>query len=82
MHSYTDPKYFALLMSPVADCDLSAYYALARDSRDKLSLLRSFFGCLANALRYIHGVRIRHRDIKPQNILVKGDRVFLTDFGM
>ena len=26
--------------------------------------------------------RIRHRDIKPENILVKNDRVYLTDFGI
>jgi len=47
-----------------------------------LSLLRSFFGCLASAVRYLHRARIRHRDIKPQNILVKADRVLLADFGI
>ena len=26
--------------------------------------------------------KIRHRDIKPQNILVKGSSVYLTDFGI
>jgi len=80
--SYTDPKYFAILISPVADCNMAAYYDIAASSTDKLSLLRSFFGCLANALQYLHGEQIRHRDIKPANILVKGDRVFLTDFGI
>jgi serine/threonine protein kinase len=81
VHSYTDPKYFALLMNPVGECNLSEYYELARGSPDKLSLLRSFFGCLANALQYVHSIKIRHRDIKPQNVLVKGERVYLTDFG-
>lgn len=69
-------------MSPVGDCNLYEYYELARSSPDKLSLLRSFFGCLTNALQYIHSIKIRHRDIKPQNILVKDDRCFLTDFGI
>ena len=69
-------------MSPVGDCNLFDYYDIARNSPDKLSLLRSFFGCLANALQYIHSIKIRHRDIKPHNVLVKGDRVFLTDFGI
>lgn len=82
VQSYTDPKYFALIMSPVADCNLFDYYSIALNDPDKKSLLRSFFGCLANALEYTHSVKIRHRDIKPQNILVKGDRVFLTDFGI
>jgi len=70
-------------MSPVADCNLADYFAHASGNSDKLSLLRSFFGCLANALRYLHGTaRVRHRDIKPQNILVRGDRVLLADFGI
>lgn len=70
-------------MSPVADCNLADYFGQASGDTDKLSLLRSFFGCLANALRYLHGTaRVRHRDIKPQNILVRSDRVLLADFGI
>lgn len=82
VQSYTDPKYFALIMSPVGDCNLLEYYSIAINDSDKRSLLRSFFGCLANALQYLHHIKIRHRDIKPQNILVRSDRVFLTDFGI
>ena len=69
-------------MAPVGDCNLLEYYSIALGDIDKSSLLRSFFGCLANALQYIHSIKVRHRDIKPHNILVKGDRVFLTDFGI
>ncbi len=69
-------------MSPVADCNLSKYYEHAASSPDKLSLLRGFYGCLANALQYLHNSKIRHRDIKPENILIKGSRVLLTDFGL
>jgi serine/threonine protein kinase len=82
MGSYTDPKYFALLMSPVADYDLASYMAEAVNSVDKESLLRTFFGCLCNGLQYLHQSQIRHRDVKPQNILVKGSTVLLTDFGI
>ncbi|CAM1504709.1 Fc.00g023000.m01.CDS01 [Cosmosporella sp. VM-42] len=80
--SYSDPRYFALLMEPVGDCNLAAYYDEAKNNTDKLSLLRSFFGCLAGAVQDLHNRQIRHRDIKPQNIIVKGNLVLLTDFGI
>jgi serine/threonine protein kinase len=80
--SYTDPKYFAFIMLPVADWNMTTYMASAASSANKRSLLRSFFGCLANGLQYLHGSKIRHRDIKPENILIKDDRVLLSDFGI
>ena len=67
-------------MTPVADHDLSAFYQVVTPANTPL--LRSFFGCLACALNFLHEEKIRHRDIKPQNILVKGPHVYLTDFGI
>ncbi|KAF2798698.1 kinase-like protein, partial [Melanomma pulvis-pyrius CBS 109.77] len=80
--SYTDSKYFGLLISPVADCDLLAYYSTVPNSGENMIILRSFFGCLARALQFLHDGKIRHRDLKPENILVKGNTVYLTDFGI
>lgn len=69
-------------MSPVAECDLNDYILLAEQSKDHRKILCTFFGCLANAILYLHSNKIRHRDIKPANILVKGPTVYLADFGI
>ncbi|KAK1845423.1 dual specificity mitogen-activated protein kinase kinase 1 [Colletotrichum chrysophilum] len=80
--SYTDPHHLALIMSPIADVDLKRHLLRCEKSLDNRKfILRHFFGCLTTALAYIHSKNIRHKDIKPENILVKGDTVYLADFG-
>ncbi|KAF3054013.1 hypothetical protein E8E11_007856 [Didymella keratinophila] len=44
--------------------------------------LRSVLGCLAKALNYLHNeLQIRHKDLKPSQVLLSTDGVWLTDFG-
>lgn len=69
-------------MLPIAECNLAEYYDRVRDDPRKLDILRKSYGCLTSALQYLHKSTIRHRDIKPENILVKNERVYLTDFGI
>lgn len=78
--SYTDPKHLVLLMSPVCDMDLSQFLADQHD--DQHDLLRTYFGCLSAALRFLHESKIRQRDIKPHNILIKDQEIYFTDFGL
>ncbi|KAI9717137.1 MAG: hypothetical protein M1812_004885 [Candelaria pacifica] len=80
--SYTDPNFIGLIMSPIASYDLAAFFEHVPGSNANNLLLRSFFGCLATALAYLHSSQIRHKDIKPANILVNGENVLLTDFGL
>lgn len=80
--SYTDPKFVGIIMSPVADYNLKDFLAQSVLPSGARSFLRTFFGCLAAALGYLHDSQIRHKDIKPQNVLVKGHQIFLTDFGI
>jgi serine/threonine protein kinase len=78
--SYTDAKYLALLMSPIAEMDLENY--LQTMEANQAPELRTYFGCLASALSYLHDNNIRHKDIKPGNILVDHGNVLFTDFGL
>ena len=77
--SYTDPQCFAFLMTPVADYNLFTY--LQNVKLVQSPALRTFFGCLTNAIAYLHSVRIQHMDIKPENILIKDGIIYVADFG-
>ena len=78
--SYTDQKYVALIMYPIAQMDLSAY--LSRATTSDHPELQTFFGCLATALEFLHEQKVRHKDIKPGNILVNQGTILFTDFGL
>jgi serine/threonine protein kinase len=72
--SKTEPIYhFKELGIKVESCALAK--PLARE------WLYQKFGCLASAIYYIHRNGIRHKDLKPSNILLTSSGIRLTDFG-
>ena len=85
--SYTDRDCIGILMLPVADMNLAQFLRKglsSQDREDRNIKLRSFFGCIATAIDYLHRnekKKVRHKDIKPENILVKDYSVFIADFG-
>jgi len=82
--SYSFSYLCTILMSPVADCDLGAYlHSSIGSSSDGRRCLVRWLGCVTDGLAYLHlERRVKHKDVKPKNILVSGDNVLWTDFGI
>ncbi|KAF1941268.1 kinase-like protein [Clathrospora elynae] len=49
--------------------------------RRMASPVYSQVGCLVSAITYLHEQKIRHKDLKPSNILLSPNRLWLSDFG-
>ncbi|KAK4541064.1 hypothetical protein LTR36_008289 [Oleoguttula mirabilis] len=79
--AYHDTKALNILMKPVAECDLRQYLAEPSKWPRKRTEVQRWFMSLASALECMHRASCKHKDIKPANILINGDEVFLTDFG-
>jgi len=91
--TYTTPRSGGLILRPAANQgDLQQYLDDYDDALDNVStapfvvarmtkVLEQAFGCLSSALKYMHETGIRHKDIKPGNILVHEGVVVYTDFG-
>lgn len=47
-----------------------------------LEYLRNIIGCVARGMAHCHANDLRHLDIKPSNVLLKAERVYLADFGI
>ncbi|KAF2178860.1 kinase-like protein, partial [Zopfia rhizophila CBS 207.26] len=89
--TYRTGRTLAVILHPVADGgDLASFLSHYRDLGDgdlvaqqsmKIILNRAF-GCLAKGLAFMHQKTIRHKDIKPHNILIHQGSVVYTDFGL
>jgi serine/threonine protein kinase len=82
-------QFYSLLMHPVGESDLKTYLDMLGDPETHLDLhryhtgldlLQEWFVCLVSALDYMHDRGVRHQDIKPSNIIFRGDRIYFTDF--
>ena len=83
------PSAWSLVMVlPQFDCNLCDFLARTADQAPRLQQTQAVGRQLATALSHVHALGIAHRDIKPDNILVRDQRsdrtwpsAVLADFG-
>lgn len=83
--SFTDPSYFGLFLSPRGLCDLETLlrkyegltgspeitlYGRRMVQAEMRSWLFGCFGCLAATVLFLHRSNLRHRDLKPKNVII------------
>lgn len=80
--TYEEKTRYCIIMQPLAEYDLEAFLMHQRCADIMESaLVWKWLQCLANTLVFIHSQRIRHKDIKTRNILVKDLELIFADFG-
>lgn len=82
LHHYTDPRgRGCLILSPLAQTTLEAFLSHPPNQERKM-LVGPWIGCLASGLAHIHAQRVKHKDIKPSNILIHGTNPVIADMGI
>jgi serine/threonine protein kinase len=79
--SFTEELYVGIIMETVGEQNL-AQLLRGNITVDTRSFLRTYFGCLASGIFAIHQADIKHKDIKPENVVIRKSVVYLTDFGL
>ena len=69
-------------MLPIADSDLRGFLNKSSFNSAEYDCIREAFGCLCAAILYLQKAQIRHKDIKPANVLIRQQKVYVTDFGI
>lgn len=73
---------FGMIMNPVAQYTLQEHFDVIEKTGLEDPCIKKWFGYLTSGLAFLHMHRIRHKDIKPANILVRDDCVLFSDFGV
>jgi serine/threonine protein kinase len=69
---YTEPDFYYQLTPP-----------FNKTLEQQCSTLKMYFVCLCEALSYLHRSHVRHKDIKPENVIIdQSGNVVLVDFGI
>lgn len=67
------------IQQDIADCDMRDY--LVKVGYKTKEEIFSHLSMICSGIKFLHDASIVHGDVKPQNILIYGDKVKLCDFG-
>jgi serine/threonine protein kinase len=85
---YSCRNKLSIIMLQVADTDMKEYLEtldMIETGSERHTMLKPLLmwqGCLIQAIDYLHEMKIKHKDLKPANILIKNGHVLITDFGI
>jgi serine/threonine protein kinase len=81
--SYEFQHSISIIMTPSADSDLGHFLETHGGVEDHcMDFMQQWFSCLVSTVHYMHSNFIKHQDIKPANILIQDQTVYLADFGV
>ena len=92
--AYKQDNRMCFVTYPLCDCDLRKFldesdgmaFWVNLQAKDKLILITDWMACLASGLSALHRKRIKHQDMKPENVLLckvgKAMMPVLCDFGL
>lgn len=84
--TYTLNRRLYLHLYPVAESTLKEYIITPIEDQDKSwkKHMTQGFGCLVRTVAFLHSkqIAIKHKDIKPSNMLMQDVKPILTDFGI
>src|SRR5262245_25784638 len=78
----SDEQGLYIVMELVPGTDLGALLKAHGQPGLRLGDAIEYVGHGCEALQYVHGQQIVHRDVKPQNMILGDDGVILVDFGV
>eukprot|EP01059_Diplonema_ambulator_P033945 TRINITY_DN737_c0_g1_i2.p1 TRINITY_DN737_c0_g1~~TRINITY_DN737_c0_g1_i2.p1 ORF type:complete len:398 (+),score=138.92 TRINITY_DN737_c0_g1_i2:59-1195(+) len=79
---HDDPDWYHLVIDYVPDGTLQQKIDSAADGKLPVEQAMEWFQDLLIGVEYMHSLNICHRDIKPANLLLDGERLLITDFGL